>query len=159
MIAVIISILTSQTVEETVSLTDVAVTSAKGLFPKSNGQNIVGMIWMALGLNNPRRLAHLNEYSLLALCVCSACITAGKRELSCVTVALRCIIALALTGFYSFLDQVHKVFVPGREFDVLDLRVDAVRYIMVFIAIFIISASVMQIMRLKKSKNSMKLMA
>ena len=80
-------------------------------------------MWMG---TNIRRLAHTVEYFFVGLFASLAVVCLDKRvsptRLWRVSVLAFCVVC-------SVGDQVHKIFVPGRHFDVVDLGFDAAGYI------------------------------
>lgn len=121
--------LTTQSAEATLELTDTVKSTAPVLFPEAADEGMFQQIWHQLQLNNPRRMAHIYQFGVFGVCVASACMTFGDRFLYRKGVLLRNLLALAICAAYSLLDQTHKLFVPGREFDTLDLILDAIGYV------------------------------
>lgn len=80
-------------------------------------------MWMG---TNIRRLAHTVEFFFVGLFASLAVVCLDKRvsptRLWRVSVLAFCVVC-------SVGDQVHKIFVPGRHFDVVDLGFDAAGYI------------------------------
>lgn len=116
----IITYLTSQSVEQTTQLT---VSTEKNLPPavvnplKQQGWNVT-----------TRQMAHVYEFSVLGLFMALAfCFT---RYVNAGYVFLRASVScLAL----SFVDQLHKIYVPGRHFDSRDMIFDAVGYLLAIV--------------------------
>ena len=72
-----------------------------------------------------RRFAHIIEFGAVGLfAALSALLLLGDR-FSLHQLAAGCLVFCMLN---SLLDQLHKLFVPGREFDVIDLGLDAIGY-------------------------------
>ena len=125
-----VSYLTGQTGSETLS-TQARVVA---MFPFAFQQHHHNWIWLHLGLNSPRRLAHVYEFGFLGACATLAMLTnpwprRGRSHLSYRRVSVRMLLSVALCAAMSFMDQVHKIFVQYRHFDVLDLRLDAIGYV------------------------------
>lgn len=80
-------------------------------------------LWMGA---NIRRVAHTVEFFFVGLFASLAAVCLDK----CVSpTRLRCVSVLAFCAVCSVGDQVHKIFVPGRHFDMIDLGFDAAGYI------------------------------
>lgn len=80
-----------------------------------------------------RRFAHIIEFGAVGLfAALSALLLLGDR-FSLHQLAAGC---LGFCMFNSLLDQLHKLFVPGREFDVIDLGLDAIGYTLAISLIF-----------------------
>ena len=80
-----------------------------------------------------RRFAHIIEFGAVGLFVAlSALLLLGDR-FSLHQLAAGCLVFCMLN---SLLDQLHKLFVPGREFDVIDLGLDAIGYTLAISLIF-----------------------
>lgn len=112
--------LTEQTVQETTSLSDAVVRFLHNmLLPFSAGWDhavYVRVSWLV------RKLAHTAEFFVVGLFAAAAGIAwtgdeGGRR------------FALWFSAIASLCDQFHKLFVPGREFDILDLVFDALGYL------------------------------
>ena len=71
-----------------------------------------------------RKLAHIAEYAALGLVVALACL-APMRHAGLASWA----VAVALCAAVSISDQVAKIFVAGRHFDVADRPLDAMGYV------------------------------
>ena len=71
-----------------------------------------------------RRIAHVYEYALLGVFVCGSMMTVKR-----IPFWLRSVLALVICAVCSFFDQVHKIYVPDREFDTVDLYYDAAGYV------------------------------
>lgn len=80
-----------------------------------------------------RRFAHIIEFGAVGLfAALSALLLLGDR-FSLHQLAACCLVFCMLN---SLLDQLHKLFVPGREFDVIDLGLDAIGYTLAISLIF-----------------------
>ena len=86
---------------------------------------------------NVRRVAHTVEFFFVGLFASVVVVCFSRRPWSvcsrCVTVLLFC----AAVG-----DQVHKIFVPGRHFDVIDLGFDAAGYVIAMLLVLLAAALV-----------------
>lgn len=140
--------LTEQNVEQTSSLSDSTARAVEGqsasVQPETAGETQAGdtvegadsttaavhpdplapvRMWMG---TNIRRLAHTVEFFFVGLFASLAVVCLDKRvsptRLWRVSVLAFCVVC-------SVGDQVHKIFVPGRHFDVVDLGFDAAGYI------------------------------
>lgn len=80
-------------------------------------------LWMGA---NIRRVAHTVEFFFVGLFASLVAVCLDKRVSP---TRLRCVSVLAFCAVCSVGDQVHKIFVPGRHFDVVDLGFDAAGYI------------------------------
>ena len=80
-------------------------------------------LWMGA---NIRRVAHIVEFFFVGLFASLVAVCLDKRVSP---TRLRCVSVLAFCAVCSVGDQVHKIFVPGRHFDVVDLGFDAAGYI------------------------------
>ena len=80
-------------------------------------------LWMGA---NIRRVAHTVEFFFVGLFASATAECLGE----CLPCArFRYVLALLFCAVCSVGDQVHKIFVPGRHFDVVDLGFDAAGYI------------------------------
>lgn len=140
--------LTEQNVEQTSSLSDSTARAVEGqsasVQPETAGETQAGdtvegadsttaavhpdplapvRMWMG---TNIRRLAHTVEFFFVGPFASLAVVCLDKRvsptRLWRVSVLAFCVVC-------SVGDQVHKIFVPGRHFDVVDLGFDAAGYI------------------------------
>lgn len=75
---------------------------------------------------NVRRVAHTVEFFFVGLFASVIVACFSRRPWS---VCSRCVPVLLFCAACSVGDQVHKIFVPGRHFDVIDLGFDAAGYI------------------------------
>lgn len=140
--------LTEQNVEQTSSLSESTARAVEGraadVQPEAAGETQAGdaagdadsttasvhpdplapvRLWMGA---NIRRVAHTVEFFFVGLFASLAVVCLDKRvsptRLWRVSVLAFCVVC-------SVGDQVHKIFVPGRHFDVVDLGFDAAGYI------------------------------
>ena len=93
-------------------------------------------LWMGA---NIRRVAHTVEFFFVGLFASLAVVCLDKRvsptRLWRVSVLAFCVVC-------SVGDQVHKIFVPGRHFDVVDLGFDAAGYIAAMLLVLLAAALV-----------------
>lgn len=75
---------------------------------------------------NVRRVAHAVEFFFVGLFASVVVVCFSRRPWS---VCSRCVPVLLFCAVCSVGDQVHKIFVPGRHFDVIDLGFDAAGYV------------------------------
>lgn len=140
--------LTEQNVEQTSSLSESTARAVEGqsasVQPETAGETQAGdavegadstatvahsdplapvRLWMGA---NIRRVAHTVEFFFVGLFASLAAVCLDKRVSP---TRLRCVSVLAFCAVCSVGDQVHKIFVPGRHFDVVDLGFDAAGYI------------------------------
>lgn len=118
--------LTEQSSRDTMALTESTVHGVAAIAGGAAGgagqaaQDLSGWVGPA------RRAAHVVEYLVVgALSALTAVLWLGERLLPRVLVAL----TLGFCFVASLLDQTHRLFVPGREFDALDLALDAAGYL------------------------------
>lgn len=91
----------------------------KRIVPPTGTGSIGEPTWCGLTI---RRLAHVVEYAALGLTAAFVTSSLWGRSLRAAGVALGfCFVA-------SLADETHKTLVPGRHFEVSDLRLDAVGY-------------------------------
>ena len=93
-------------------------------------------MWMA---NNIRRVAHTVEFFFVGLFSAAAAACLGEHILRA---RLRCLLVLLFCVVCSVGDQVHKMFVPGRHFDVIDLGFDAAGYVTAMVLVLLVAALV-----------------
>ena len=96
-------------------------------------------LWMGA---NIRRVAHTVEFFFVGLFASSAVVCLDKRVSP---TRLRCVSVLALCAVCSVGDQVHKIFVPGRHFDVVDLGFDAAGYIAAMLLVLLAAVLVQRV--------------
>lgn len=106
-----IFVLSSQGILETRKMTRVVENSiiAKYLMPWK-----VGTLYLSV-----RQWAHIYEYFFLGVAVQACVLRKNIRKVP---------VGLLLLFLFSILDQMHKMIVPGREFDIFDLILDCVGY-------------------------------
>lgn len=64
------------------------------------------------------RLSHTAEYAILAALLARALVWQGKPQISL------WVLALGLSELYALSDEIHQLFVPGRQFQLQDLGFD-----------------------------------
>jgi len=84
---------------------------------------------------NVRRVAHTVEFLFASVVV----VCFSRRPWS---VCSRCVPVLLFCAACSVGDQVHKIFVPGRHFDVIDLGFDAAGYVTAMLLVLLAAALV-----------------
>lgn len=98
-------------------------------------------LWMGA---NIRRVAHTVEFFFVGLFASLTVVCFDKRvsptRLWCVSVLAFCVVC-------SVGDQVHKFFVPGRHFDVVDLGFDAAGYIAAMLLVLLAAVLVQRATR------------
>ena len=90
-------------------------------------------MWLAA---NIRRVAHTVEFFCVGLFSAAATACLGERILR---TRLRRLLVLLFCVICSVGDQVHKIFVPGRHFDVVDLGFDAAGYIVAMLLVLLVA--------------------
>lgn len=93
---------------------------------------------------NVRRVAHTVEFFFVGLFASVIVVCFSRRPWS---VCSRCVPVLLFCAACSVGDQVHKIFVPGRHFDMIDLGFDAAGYITAMLLVLLIAAWVHRVMR------------
>ena len=93
-------------------------------------------MWMG---TNIRRVAHTVEFFFVGLFASSAVVCLDERMS---LTRLRCVPVLAFCAVCSVGDQVHKIFVPGRHFDVIDLGFDAAGYVVAMLLVLLAACPV-----------------
>lgn len=93
-------------------------------------------LWMGA---NIRRVAHTVEFFFVGLFASLAAVCLDKRV---PITRLRCVPVLAFCAVCSVGDQVHKIFVPGRHFDMIDLGFDAAGYVNAMLLVLLAAALV-----------------
>lgn len=115
--------LTSQSVKETETITTNMVNLLENRVP-------------SLDLNalpfSVRQIAHIIEFGLLG------CVVAILLLLLIKKYYVKFWGAIAACFVYSLFDQTHKYFVPGREFDIRDIILDAFGYVIVIVLVHLI---------------------
>ena len=91
-------------------------------------------LWMGA---NIRRVAHTVEFFFVGL-FASATVACLGECLPCAR--FRYVFALLFCAVCSVGDQVHKIFVPGRHFDMIDLGFDAAGYVTAMLLVLLVSA-------------------
>ena len=91
-------------------------------------------LWMGA---NIRRVAHTVEFFFVGLFASAAVACLGER-LPCAR--FRYVFALLFCVACSVGDQVHKIFVPGRHFDMIDLGFDAAGYVAGMLVVLLVAA-------------------
>ena len=91
-------------------------------------------LWMGA---NIRRVAHTVEFFFVGLFASATAACLGE----CLPCArFRYVLALLFCAVCSVGDQVHKIFVPGRHFDIIDLGFDAAGYVTAMLLVLLVSA-------------------
>lgn len=98
-------------------------------------------MWMA---TNIRRVAHTVEFFFVGLFSSAAAACLGEHLLR---TRLRCLLVLIFCIACSVGDQVHKIFVPSRHFDVIDLGFDAAGYIVAMLLVLLVAMLVASLAR------------
>lgn len=91
-------------------------------------------LWMGA---NIRRVAHTVEFFFVGL-FASATAACLSECLPCAR--FRYVLALLFCAVCSVGDQVHKIFVPGRHFDIIDLGFDAAGYVTAMLLVLLAAA-------------------
>ena len=158
--------LTEQSVEQTSSLSESTARAVEGrsasVQPETAGETQAGdaagdadsttatvhpdplapvRMWMG---TNIRRVAHTVEFFFVGL-FASATVACLGECLPCAR--FRYVLALLFCAVCSVGDQVHKIFVPGRHFDMIDLGFDAVGYVAAMLLVLLVSAWVHHVTR------------
>ena len=154
-----ISILTEQNVEQTSSLSESTARAVEGrsadVWPDAAQESQAGdaagdadsttgavhpdplapvRLWMGA---NIRRVAHTVEFFFVGLFASLVAVCLDKRVSP---TRLRCVSVLAFCAVCSVGDQVHKIFVPGRHFDMIDLGFDAAGYVTAMLLVLLAAA-------------------
>lgn len=157
-------VLTEQNVEQTSSLSESTARAVEGqsasVQPETAGETQAGdaagdagskatvahpdplapvRLWMGA---NIRRVAHTVEFFFVGLFASLAVVCLDKRVSP---TRLRCVSVLAFCAVCSVGDQVHKIFVPGRHFDVVDLGFDAAGYIAAMLLVLLAAVLVQRV--------------
>lgn len=96
-------------------------------------------LWMGA---NIRRVAHTVEFFFVGLFASAAVACLGER-LPCAR--FRYVFVLLFCIVCSVGDQVHKIFVPGRHFDVIDLGFDAAGYVTAMLLVLLAAVLVQRV--------------
>lgn len=91
-------------------------------------------LWMGA---NIRRVAHTVEFFFVGLFASLVAVCLDKRVSP---TRLRCVSVLAFCAVCSVGDQVHKIFVPDRHFDMIDLVFDAAGYVTAMLLVLLVAA-------------------
>lgn len=91
-------------------------------------------LWMGA---NIRRVAHTVEFFFVGLFASLVAVCLDKRVSP---TRLWCVSVLAFCAVCSVGDQVHKIFVPGRHFDMIDLGFDAAGYVTAMLLVLLAAA-------------------
>lgn len=91
-------------------------------------------MWMGA---NIRRVAHTVEFFFVGLFASTTVACLGER-LPCAR--FRYALDALFCAVCSVGDQVHKIFVPGRHFDMIDLGFDAAGYVTAMLLVLLVSA-------------------
>lgn len=86
---------------------------------------------------NVRRVAHTVEFFFVGLFASVIVVCFSRRPWS---VCSRCVPVLLFCAACSVGDQVHKIFVPGRHFDMIDLGFDAAGYVTAMLLVLLVAA-------------------
>ena len=152
-------ILTEQNVEQTSSLSESTARAVEGqsasVQPETAGETQAGdaagdadsttgavhpdplapvRLWMGA---NIRRVAHTVEFFFVGL-FASATVACLGECLPCAR--FRYVLAALFCAVCSVGDQVHKIFVPGRHFDMIDLGFDAAGYVTAMLLVLLAAA-------------------
>ena len=159
-------ILTEQNVEQTSSLSESTARAVEGraadvrpdVAQESQARNAVEgtdstatvahpdplapvRMWMGV---NIRRVAHTVEFFFVGLFASTTVACLGE----CLPCArFRYVLAALFCAVCSVGDQVHKIFVPGRHFDMIDLGFDAAGYVTAMLLVLLVSAWVHHVTR------------
>ena len=151
--------LTEQNVEQTSSLSESTARAVEGqsvsVQPETAGETQAGdaagdadsttgaihpdplapvRLWMGA---NIRRVAHTVEFFFVGLFASATAACLGE----CLPCArFRYVLALLFCAVCSVGDQVHKIFVPGRHFDMIDLCFDAAGYVTAMLLVLLVAA-------------------
>lgn len=93
---------------------------------------------------NVRRVAHTVEFFFVGLFSSVIVVCFSRRPWS---VCSRCVPVLLFCAACSVGDQVHKIFVPGRHFDIIDLGFDAAGYVSAMLLVLLVAAWVRHVTR------------
>lgn len=158
--------LTEQNVEQTSSLSESTARAVEGqsvsVQPETAGEAQAGdavgdadsttatvhpdplapvRLWMGA---NIRRVAHTVEFFFVGLFASTTVACLGE----CLPCArFRYALAALFCAVCSVGDQVHKIFVPGRHFDMIDLGFDAAGYVVAMLLVLLVSAWVHHVTR------------
>lgn len=143
--------LTEQTPQETTALSrsveQIMVNSTESekedfaptLDAKASDDGAESMVSLMLSVANVRRWAHVSEFFVQGMFLFGVALLwpGENKHHRCGRGAyVRVGIALSVCMVCSLFDQVHKMFVPGREFDPLDFPFDALGYMTALLLVF-----------------------
>lgn len=86
---------------------------------------------------NVRRVAHTVEFFFVGLFASVIVVCFSRRPWG---VCSRCVPVLLFCAVCSVGDQAHKIFVPGRHFDMIDLGFDAAGYVTAMLLVLLVAA-------------------
>lgn len=86
---------------------------------------------------NVRRVAHTVEFFFVGLFASVIVVCFSRRPWG---VCSRCVPVLLFCAVCSVGDQAHKIFVPGRHFDMIDLGFDAAGYVSAMLLVLLVAA-------------------
>lgn len=121
----------SQSVERIVT-SGAAGTAAGGDAVTAGGGNVIAAL---LSVANVRRWAHVPEFFVQGLFLFGAAALWPQARGRASGLRVRLGMALLACVACSLFDQVHKAFVPGREFDARDLIFDAMGYALALLVV------------------------
>ena len=135
-------VLTEQNAVETSLLSESTARVVEGQATGVQAVNVrsgrLASIRMWVG-TNVRRVAHTVEFFFVGLFASVVVVCLSRRPWS---VCSRCVPVLLFCAACSVGDQVHKIFVPGRHFDVIDLGFDAAGYVTAMLLVLLAAALV-----------------
>ena len=146
--------LTGQTPQETMALSQSveramapdAAAVASGAASSAGGGG--GVVATLLSVANVRRWAHVPEFFVQGLFLFGAAALWPRARGRVPGLRARLGMALLACAACSLFDQVHKAFVPGREFDARDLLFDALGYVLALLVV----AAVSGVLRLRRRR-------
>lgn len=131
---VAIYLLTEQSSRDTMALTESTVHGVAAIAGGAAGGAGQAAQDLSEWVGPARRAAHVAEYLVVGvLSALTAVLWLGERLPPRVLVVL----TLGFCFAASLLDQTHRLFVPGREFDAFDLALDAAGYLAAAGAVFL----------------------
>ena len=132
-VAIIIFLLSSQTATNSANTSGSLIDLIFSLFGKAPNQTVI------------RTLAHFCEYTLFGFLVSNLYFALKNK--------LNPILCIGLSWGYSWTDEIHQLFVPGRAFQLTDLAVD-LGGIFLGVAVFCILIILKRKVKNRKSKNT-----
>ncbi len=148
--------LTGQTPQETMALSQSveramapdAAAVASGAASSAGGGG--GVVATLLSVANVRRWAHVPEFFVQGLFLFGAAALWPRAWVRGRVPGLWVRLGMALLACVacSLFDQVHKAFVPGREFDARDLLFDALGYVLALLVVVAVSG----VLRLRRRR-------